>query len=164
MSASAGATRHRGEKIESPRPDNDYPIADVGPGSVCPGRLPRPAIVHPGRGAVHVVHCNMPPVWPPPRPRAQQGEVLALQRKLALQLDGIQQAMNTRFNIFHEELALMRASEPERIIIPPLPPRRWSIPQLAALGAALLLASAVGSLLTVLVEPYGAWLRGVAWP
>lgn len=106
----------------------------------------------------------MPPVWPPPRPRAQQVEVLALQRKLALQLDGMQQAMNARFNIFHEELALMRASEPERIIIPPPPPRRWSVPQLAALGAALLLAGAVGSLLTVLVEPYGAWLRGAAWP
>lgn len=36
-------------------------------------------------------------------------EVLAVQRKLALQLDGLGQAMNRRFDIFHEELALQRA-------------------------------------------------------
>jgi hypothetical protein len=36
-------------------------------------------------------------------------EVLAVQRKMALQLDGFGQAMNRRFDIFHEELALQRA-------------------------------------------------------
>ncbi len=37
------------------------------------------------------------------------GEVLAVQRKQALQLDGFGQAMNRRFDLFHEELALQRA-------------------------------------------------------
>lgn len=36
-------------------------------------------------------------------------EVLAVQRKMALQLDGFGQAMNRRFDLFHEELALQRA-------------------------------------------------------
>jgi hypothetical protein len=36
-------------------------------------------------------------------------EVLAIQRKMALQLDGFGQAMNRRFDLFHEELALQRA-------------------------------------------------------
>lgn len=35
-------------------------------------------------------------------------EVLAVQRKMALQLDGFGQAMNRRFDIFHEELAMLR--------------------------------------------------------
>lgn len=37
-------------------------------------------------------------------------EVLAVQRKLALQLDGLAQAMNRRFDIFHEELAMLRST------------------------------------------------------
>lgn len=35
-------------------------------------------------------------------------EVLAVQRKMALQLDGFGQLMNTRFDIFHRELAMLR--------------------------------------------------------
>jgi hypothetical protein len=37
-------------------------------------------------------------------------EVLATQRKMALQLDGFGQAMNRRFDIFHEELAMLRTT------------------------------------------------------
>lgn len=40
-------------------------------------------------------------------------EVLAVQRKMALQLDGFGQAMNRRFNIFHEELAMLRTTVTE---------------------------------------------------
>lgn len=36
-------------------------------------------------------------------------ENLALQRKLALEMDGVITAVNTRFNIFHQELALLRS-------------------------------------------------------
>ncbi len=37
-------------------------------------------------------------------------EVLSVQRKMSLQMDGFGQAMNRRFDIFHEELALQRAT------------------------------------------------------
>jgi hypothetical protein len=40
---------------------------------------------------------------------ASQTEVLAVQRKTALQVDGLGRAMNERFNIFHKELAILRA-------------------------------------------------------
>jgi hypothetical protein len=36
-------------------------------------------------------------------------EVLAVQRKMSLQLDGFGQLINRRFDLFHEELALQRA-------------------------------------------------------
>lgn len=42
-------------------------------------------------------------------PAEQSREVLATQRKMALQLDGFGQTMNRRFDLFHEELALQRA-------------------------------------------------------
>jgi hypothetical protein len=62
---------------------------------------------------------------PAPRPRAQPprepfknlvdggpgstiGEVLRIQQKMALQLDGFGVAMNSRFDLFHEELAMLR--------------------------------------------------------
>lgn len=35
-------------------------------------------------------------------------DVLALQRKLALQYEGVRNTVNARFDVFHEELALMR--------------------------------------------------------
>lgn len=37
-------------------------------------------------------------------------EVLAVQRKMALQLDGFGQLMNRRFDLFHEELSMLRAT------------------------------------------------------
>jgi hypothetical protein len=40
-------------------------------------------------------------------------EVLAVQRKMALQLDGFGQSMNRRFDIFHEELAMLRTTVTE---------------------------------------------------
>ncbi len=43
-------------------------------------------------------------------PAEQMREVLSTQRKMALQLDGFGQAMNRRFDIFHEELALLRTT------------------------------------------------------
>jgi len=62
---------------------------------------------------------EIPPA--PPRPQEpfsrlvptqaeQLREVLATQRKMALQLDGFGQAMNRRFDIFHEELAMLRST------------------------------------------------------
>lgn len=42
-------------------------------------------------------------------PGETMSEVLAVQRKMALQLDGFGQGMNRRFDLFHEELALQRA-------------------------------------------------------
>lgn len=36
--------------------------------------------------------------------------VLETQRKMALQMDGFGQAMNRRFDIFHEELAMLRST------------------------------------------------------
>jgi hypothetical protein len=42
-------------------------------------------------------------------PAEQMRDVLATQRKMSLQLDGFGQAMNRRFDLFHEELALQRA-------------------------------------------------------
>jgi hypothetical protein len=41
---------------------------------------------------------------------SSQAAVLGNQRKLALQLDGFQTAANDRLNVFHEELALLRAT------------------------------------------------------
>ncbi len=41
-------------------------------------------------------------------PSEQMREVLATQRKMALQLDGFGQAMNSRFDVLHEELAMLR--------------------------------------------------------
>lgn len=58
----------------------------------------------------------------PPAPRAEpftkiargqtemMHEVLAVQRKMALQLDGFGQLMNRRFDLFHEELSMLRAT------------------------------------------------------
>lgn len=57
----------------------------------------------------------------PPRPREpfaklvqtpaeELREVLVIQRKMALQLDGFGQTMNRRFELFHEELALLRST------------------------------------------------------
>lgn len=57
----------------------------------------------------------------PPRPHEPfakvgqtQGDkldrVLETQRKMALQMDGFGQAMNRRFDIFHEELAMLRST------------------------------------------------------
>jgi hypothetical protein len=40
---------------------------------------------------------------------SSEAAVLGVQRKMALQLDGLGVAVNTRFDIFHEELALLRA-------------------------------------------------------
>lgn len=42
-------------------------------------------------------------------PAEQMREVVSTQRKMALQLDGFGQAMNRRFDLFHEELALTSA-------------------------------------------------------
>ena len=41
---------------------------------------------------------------------ASQEMILSTQRKMALQLDGYGQAVNQRFDIFHRELALIRAT------------------------------------------------------
>jgi hypothetical protein len=65
---------------------------------------------------------EIPPA--PPRPQEpfsrlvptqaeQLREVLATQRKMALQLDGFGQAMNRRFDLFHEELAMLRSTVTE---------------------------------------------------
>lgn len=62
-----------------------------------------------------------PREYPPPRPREPfaklvrtQGEaideILSVQRKMALQMDGFGGMMNRRFDLFHEELALQRTS------------------------------------------------------
>lgn len=40
-------------------------------------------------------------------------EVLSVQRKMALQMDGFGQMVNRRFDLFHEELALERAGREE---------------------------------------------------
>jgi len=40
-------------------------------------------------------------------------DILDLQRKMALQLDGFGQTMNRRFELFHQELALQRATGDE---------------------------------------------------
>lgn len=47
---------------------------------------------------------------PPVDLTAQIGEVLRVQRKMAAQLDGYGVAVNTRFDIFHKELAMLRAT------------------------------------------------------
>lgn len=41
---------------------------------------------------------------------SSEAAVLGVQRKMALQLDGLGQTVNTRFDLFHEELALLRAT------------------------------------------------------
>lgn len=41
---------------------------------------------------------------------ASHREILATQRKLALQLDGHGNLVNQRFDVFHEELAMLRAT------------------------------------------------------
>jgi hypothetical protein len=41
---------------------------------------------------------------------SSEAAVLGVQRKLALQMDGLGAAVNTRFDLFHEELALLRAT------------------------------------------------------
>lgn len=41
---------------------------------------------------------------------ASHREILATQRKLALQLDGYGVTVNQRFDVFHEELAMLRAT------------------------------------------------------
>ena len=41
---------------------------------------------------------------------SSEAAVLGVQRKLALQLDGLGQTVNQRFDLFHEELALLRAT------------------------------------------------------
>jgi len=41
-------------------------------------------------------------------PAEQMREVLATQRKMSLQLDGFGQLVNTRFDLFHQELAILR--------------------------------------------------------
>lgn len=66
--------------------------------------------------------------YDPPRPREPftrlvqtpaetTREVLALQRKMALQLDGFGQLVNRRFELFHEELALQGAKLTELITL-----------------------------------------------
>ena len=46
-------------------------------------------------------------------PSEQMREIVATQRKMALQLDGFGQAMNRRFDLFHEELAMLRTTVTE---------------------------------------------------
>jgi hypothetical protein len=46
-------------------------------------------------------------------PAEQMREIVSTQRKMALQLDGFGQAMNRRFDIFHEELAMLRTTVTE---------------------------------------------------
>jgi hypothetical protein len=41
---------------------------------------------------------------------ASNAEVIVIQRKMARQIDGLVQSVNTRFDIFHKELALLRAT------------------------------------------------------
>jgi hypothetical protein len=41
---------------------------------------------------------------------SSEAAVLGVQRKMALQLDGLGVTVNTRFDLFHEELALLRAT------------------------------------------------------
>ena len=41
---------------------------------------------------------------------SSEAAVLGVQRKMALQLDGLGTTVNTRFDLFHEELALLRAT------------------------------------------------------
>jgi hypothetical protein len=62
---------------------------------------------------------EIPPVPPRPKepftklaptPAEMMREVRDTQRKMALQLDGFGQAMNRRFDIFHEELAMLRTT------------------------------------------------------
>lgn len=47
---------------------------------------------------------------PPQTPADMMREMRDTQRKMALQLDGFGQAMNRRFDIFHEELAMLRST------------------------------------------------------
>lgn len=46
-------------------------------------------------------------------PAEMTREVLDVQRKMALQLDGFGQTMNRRFELFHQELAIQRADASE---------------------------------------------------
>lgn len=41
---------------------------------------------------------------------ASHREILSTQRRMALQLDGYGSTMNQRFDVFHEELAMLRAT------------------------------------------------------
>lgn len=41
---------------------------------------------------------------------ASHRDILARQRQMALQLDGFGQTLNGRFDVFHEELAMLRAT------------------------------------------------------
>jgi len=82
-------------------------------------RFPRPSELKDDE-VVEIPPTERVPRLPPPRGEPFKklvqtqsdtiAEILSIQRKMALQLDGFGGMMNRRFDLFHEELALQRSS------------------------------------------------------
>jgi hypothetical protein len=126
-----------------PRPPSDpdeifIPPADTERSPILPPapRVPEPFRVLKGRESSYVELS------------AQIGEVLSVQRKMALQLDGYGKTVNDRFDIFHRELALLRAT-----VVGDHSPRLDAVEKTAA-------QKARGMALTG--TKYGAYLTGAA--
>lgn len=99
---------------------------------------PRQPTPHELMDAIRGLEVALGKVW------ATATEVLAVQRKMARQTDGLIQTVNVRFDVFHRELALLRGITPQ--FDERKPPSRYRLAAIvsgkyggAALGGAVVL-------------------------